>query len=90
MMTIFMVFFGIGSVVFGKLSDIFSLRGLIATGVGIYVAASLLGFAFRSSYLAVVAARALQGSADPPSPPSYSSRSRATSRSRNAAGYSAS
>jgi len=61
MMTIFMVFFGIGSVVFGKLSDIFSLRGLIATGVGIYVAASLLGFAFRSSYLAVIAARALQG-----------------------------
>ena len=61
MMTIFMVFFGIGSVIFGKLSDIFGLRGLIATGVGIYVAASLLGFAFRSSYLAVVAARALQG-----------------------------
>ncbi len=61
MMTVFMVFFGIGSVVFGKLSDIFSLRGLIATGVGIYVAASVLGFALRSSYLAVVAARAIQG-----------------------------
>jgi DHA2 family metal-tetracycline-proton antiporter-like MFS transporter len=61
MMTVFMVFFGIGSVVFGKLSDIFSLRGLIATGVAVYVSASLLGFALRSSYIAVVAARAIQG-----------------------------
>jgi DHA2 family metal-tetracycline-proton antiporter-like MFS transporter len=61
MMTIFMVFFGIGAVIFGKLSDIFSLRSLIRTGVGIYVAASILGFFLRSSYIAVVAARAVQG-----------------------------
>jgi MFS transporter, DHA2 family, metal-tetracycline-proton antiporter len=61
MMTIFMLFFGIGGVIFGKLSDIFSLRSLIRTGVLTYVAASLLGFFFRSSYPAVVAARALQG-----------------------------
>jgi DHA2 family metal-tetracycline-proton antiporter-like MFS transporter len=61
MMTIFMVFFGVGAVIFGKLSDIFSLRSLIRTGVGIYVAASVLGFLFRSSYPAVVAARAVQG-----------------------------
>src|SRR5208283_4970283 len=59
MMTVFMVFFGIGSVIFGKLSDIFGLRALIVTGVAVYVSASLLGFAFRSSYLAVVAARAI-------------------------------
>lgn len=61
MMIIFMVFFGIGGVIFGKLSDIYSLKGLIRTGVLIYVGASLLGFAFRGSYAAVVAARALQG-----------------------------
>jgi MFS transporter, DHA2 family, metal-tetracycline-proton antiporter len=61
MMTIFMIFFGVGSVLFGKLSDIFSLRTLISVGVVGYVAASILGFAFRFSYPAVVAARALQG-----------------------------
>jgi DHA2 family metal-tetracycline-proton antiporter-like MFS transporter len=61
MMTIFMVLFGIGGVIFGKLSDIFSLRILIRVGVITYAAASLLGFFFQFSYAAVVAARALQG-----------------------------
>jgi DHA2 family metal-tetracycline-proton antiporter-like MFS transporter len=61
MMTVFMVFFGVGGVIFGKLSDIFSLRSLIRAGVLLYVGASLAGFLFRSSYAAVVAARALQG-----------------------------
>jgi MFS transporter, DHA2 family, metal-tetracycline-proton antiporter len=61
MMTIFMIFFGVGSVLFGKLSDIYSLRPLIFVGVIGYVAASILGFSFHSSYPAVVAARALQG-----------------------------
>lgn len=61
MMTIFMIFFGVGSVLFGKLSDIYSLRLLIMVGVLGYFAASILGFAFSSSYPAVVAARALQG-----------------------------
>jgi MFS transporter, DHA2 family, metal-tetracycline-proton antiporter len=61
MMTVFMVFFGVGSVIFGKLSDIYSLRGLIRAGVATYVGASLLGFALQSSYIAVIAARALQG-----------------------------
>ena len=61
MMTIFMIFFGVGSVLFGKLSDIYSLRLLIFVGVLGYFAASIFGFAFRSSYPAVVAARALQG-----------------------------
>jgi DHA2 family metal-tetracycline-proton antiporter-like MFS transporter len=61
MMTAFMVFFGIGSVIYGKLSDIFSLRGLIFAGVLLYDIGSLMGFALQSSYLAVVASRAVQG-----------------------------
>jgi DHA2 family metal-tetracycline-proton antiporter-like MFS transporter len=61
MMTIFMVFFGIGGVIFGKLSDIFALRSLIRIGVLVYVGASLMGFALRSYYPAVIAARAIQG-----------------------------
>ena len=36
MMTIFLVFFGIGSVIYGKLSDIYSLRKLIVIGIVIY------------------------------------------------------
>jgi len=61
MMTVFMVCFGIGGVVFGKLSDMFALRSLIRAGIGIYVGASILGFALRSSYPAVIVARAFQG-----------------------------
>jgi DHA2 family metal-tetracycline-proton antiporter-like MFS transporter len=61
MMTVFMVFFGVGSVTFGKLADIYSLRDLIRAGVGLYAAASVLGFALRSTYPGVLAARALQG-----------------------------
>lgn len=61
MMTIFMVLFGVGAVIFGKLADIYSLRFLISTGVVIYVVGSILGFALQSSYPAVVAARAIQG-----------------------------
>jgi len=61
MMTSFMVFFGIGSVIYGKLSDIFSLRTLIFIGIVLYNAGSVMGFAFRFSYPMVVAGRALQG-----------------------------
>jgi MFS transporter, DHA2 family, metal-tetracycline-proton antiporter len=61
MMTIFMVCFGVGSVLFGRLSDIFGLRALIRAGVAIYVAGSIAGFAFQSFYPAVLAARAVQG-----------------------------
>ncbi len=61
MMTIFMVFFGIGSVIYGKLADIFSLRTLILVGVVIYNAGSIMGFALQSSYPLVIAARAIQG-----------------------------
>ncbi|MGA2763992.1 MAG: MFS transporter [Spirochaetia bacterium] len=61
MMTIFMVFFGIGSVIYGRLADIYSLRGLILVGVIIYNAGSVMGFALQSSYPLVIAARAVQG-----------------------------
>jgi DHA2 family metal-tetracycline-proton antiporter-like MFS transporter len=61
MMTIFMILFGTGAVIYGKLADIYSLRRLIVVGVLLYVSGSLLGFAFRSSYALVVASRALQG-----------------------------
>lgn len=61
MMTIFMVIFGIGSVVYGKLADSFSLRSLITAGVALYAAGSLLGFLGQSSYALVVAGRAVQG-----------------------------
>jgi DHA2 family metal-tetracycline-proton antiporter-like MFS transporter len=61
MMTIFLVFFGIGSVIYGKLSDIYSLRSLIIIGIVIYNVGSIMGFALQFSYPLVIAARALQG-----------------------------
>jgi len=61
MMTIFMVFFGIGSVIYGRLADIFSLRALILVGVLIYSLGSLMGFALQSSYPLVITSRAIQG-----------------------------
>jgi DHA2 family metal-tetracycline-proton antiporter-like MFS transporter len=61
MMTTFIVFFGIGSVIFGRLSDLLSLKRLIIAGVLIYAAGSLWGFVFQFSYFMVIAARALQG-----------------------------
>ncbi|MGO9411257.1 MAG: MFS transporter [Spirochaetia bacterium] len=61
MMTIFMVFFGIGSIIYGRLADIFSLRTLIFVGVAVYNVGSLMGFALQSSYPLVIVARAVQG-----------------------------
>ncbi|HEX7736490.1 MAG TPA: MFS transporter [Ktedonobacteraceae bacterium] len=61
MMTIFMVFFGIGSVIYGKLSDIYSLRRLIIIGIVLYNIGSIIGFALQFSYLLVIVARAIQG-----------------------------
>ncbi len=60
-MTTFIVFFGIGSVVYGRLSDLFSLKKLICIGVSIYAGGSALGFALQSSYAAIIVARAIQG-----------------------------
>ncbi|HUX38561.1 MAG TPA: MFS transporter [Rectinemataceae bacterium] len=61
MMTSFIVFFGIGTVVFGRLSDLFAIGRLLSIGIVIYAAASLLGFLGRDSYPLVLAARAIQG-----------------------------
>ncbi len=60
-MTSFIVFFAMGSVIFGRLSDIFSIKRLILIGIVIYADASVAGFAVQSFYQGVVAARALQG-----------------------------
>jgi len=60
-MSSFIVFFGIGSVIYGRLSDIFSLKRLIVIGILVYSAGSVIGFALQSSYPAVIAARAIQG-----------------------------
>ena len=59
-MTIFMVFFGIGSVIYGKLADLYSLRRLIEFGTWLYCASSLFGFFVQDSYPLVVLARGLQ------------------------------
>ena len=61
MMTIFLVLFGIGSVVFGKLSDIYSLRRLITIGTLLYNVGSIMGFMLQFSYPWVILSRAIQG-----------------------------
>ncbi len=61
MMTIFLVFFGIGSVIYGKLSDIYSLRHLIVIGIVLYNTGSIMGFVLQFSYPLVILARAIQG-----------------------------
>jgi MFS transporter, DHA2 family, metal-tetracycline-proton antiporter len=60
-MTIFMIFFGICSIIYGKLSDLYSLKRLIVIGVVIYSVGSIIGFVFQSSYLLIIVARAVQG-----------------------------
>ena len=60
-MTSFIVFFAMGSVIFGRLSDLFSIKRLILVGIGLYAGASAAGFLLQSSYPGVVAARAVQG-----------------------------
>ncbi|MGA0806797.1 MAG: MFS transporter [Pseudohongiellaceae bacterium] len=59
-MTTFMVFFGIGSVIYGRLADLYSLRRLIEFGTWLYCVASVLGFLVRDSYPLVILARGLQ------------------------------
>ena len=59
-MTIFMVFFGIGSVIYGRLADLYSLRKLIEFGTWVYCAGSVLGFIVQDSYLLVIVARGIQ------------------------------
>lgn len=59
-MTIFMMFFGIGSVIYGRLADLYSLRKLIEFGTCLYCAGSVLGFVVQDSYPLVILARAVQ------------------------------
>ncbi len=59
--TIFIISFGMGSVIFGKLSDMFSIKKLIMIGIITYAASSLLGFIFHSFYSIVIISRAIQG-----------------------------
>ncbi|MXQ54975.1 MFS transporter [Shimazuella alba] len=59
--TIFILFFGIGSIMFGKLSDLFSLKHLMVIGIIIYVSSSVLGFLFRDHYVTIILFRAIQG-----------------------------
>lgn len=60
-MTSFIIFFGIGTVVFGRLSDLFGVGHLLSIGIVIYAAGSLAGFLGRGSYPLVLAARVIQG-----------------------------
>lgn len=59
--TIFFIVIGIGMVIFGKLSDIFSIKKLITLGIVLYSSGSILGFAMQSWYPAIILARAIQG-----------------------------
>ena len=61
MMTIFLVFFGIGSLIYGKLSDIYSPKVLLIIGIVIYNLGSVMGFALKFSYPLVILSRAVQG-----------------------------
>ena len=60
-MTSFIVFFAMGSVIFGRLSDLFSIKRLIIVGIMVYAGASAAGFVLQSFYPGVIAARAVQG-----------------------------
>jgi DHA2 family metal-tetracycline-proton antiporter-like MFS transporter len=59
--TIFFIVFGMGTVIFGKLSDIYSVKKLITIGIALYSLGSILGFVFQSSYPAIILSRAIQG-----------------------------
>lgn len=59
--TIFFIVFGMGMVIFGKLSDIYSIKKLITIGIVLYSLGSILGFVLQSWYPAVILSRAIQG-----------------------------
>lgn len=55
------IVFAIGSVTYGKLSDLFSLKRLILFGLSIFSLGSIIGF-FATNYVLVVLARIIQAS----------------------------
>ncbi|QQE78319.1 MFS transporter [Alicyclobacillus sp. SO9] len=59
--TIFFIIFGLGTVIYGKLADIYSIKTLITIGIVMYSIGSLAGFVLHSWFLAVIVARAIQG-----------------------------
>lgn len=59
--TIFFIVFGMGMVIFGKLSDMYSIKKLITIGITLYSLGSVLGFVLQSWYPAVIFSRAIQG-----------------------------
>jgi DHA2 family metal-tetracycline-proton antiporter-like MFS transporter len=59
--TIFFIVFGMGMVIFGKLSDMFSIKKLITIGIVLYSFGSILGFVVQDWYPAVIVSRAIQG-----------------------------
>ena len=61
MTTMFILFFGVGTVSFGRLSDLFSIRRLLIIGIVVYATGSLVGLIGQGNYTFVLVARALQG-----------------------------
>ncbi|OXM83419.1 MFS transporter [Paenibacillus rigui] len=59
--TIFFIVFGMGMVIFGKLSDMYSIKKLITIGITLYTCGSVLGFVLQNWYAGVIIARAIQG-----------------------------
>lgn len=59
--TIFFIVFGMGMVIFGKLSDMYSVKKLITIGIVVYSLGSVLGFVLQGWYPAVILSRAMQG-----------------------------
>jgi DHA2 family metal-tetracycline-proton antiporter-like MFS transporter len=59
--TVFIIVFGMGSVIYGKLSDLFSIKKLIIIGIILYGTGSILGFAMQSWYPGIIISRAIQG-----------------------------
>lgn len=59
--TIFMITFSIGTVVYGKLADIYGIRNLITLGLVIYALGAIVGFLLQEWYAAVIIGRAIQG-----------------------------
>lgn len=61
MVTMFILTFSIGQVIFGKLSDRYDIRLLIISGTLIYIFASFLGLIVQNWYSLILVDRAIQG-----------------------------
>ncbi|WP_425341292.1 MFS transporter [Brevibacillus borstelensis] len=57
----FVITFGIGSAIYGRLSDMYGVKWLLVIGLCIYSGGSLLGLFAQASFPAVLAARFIQG-----------------------------